>query len=162
MTPGRNSPRARRELREAAEWIAEDSPAAVETLLRAAFQAADAIASRPGLARLRPDLATDRFRFRPLRGFPCVLVLDADQSPPAVARVVHQSRDPPTVLGDLWPPGGTCIPGRCLDPRLARRPQLTFNAASVRRTASPSGVCGSSPRNATSLVLSSRTGARQR
>ena len=99
--PGRFSPRARRELREAAEWIAEDSPAAAEALLRAAIQAADMIASRPGLARLRPDLATDRFRFWPLRGFPYILVFDVDRSPPVVARLAQQSRDVHAVLGDL-------------------------------------------------------------
>ena len=99
--PGRFSPRARRELREAAEWIAEDSPAAAEALLRAAIQAADMIASRPGLAHLRLDLATDRFRFWPLRGFPYVLVFDVGRSPPVVARIVHQSRDLPAVLDNL-------------------------------------------------------------
>ena len=67
MMPGRFSPRARLELREAAEWITEDSPAAAEALLRAAIQAADMIARRPKLARLRLDLATDRFRFWSLR-----------------------------------------------------------------------------------------------
>lgn len=99
--PGRFSPRARRELREAAEWIAEDSPDAAEALLRAAIQAAESIASRPGLAHLRLDLATDRFRFWSLRGFPYLLVFDVDQSPPVVARMVHQSRDLPAALGDL-------------------------------------------------------------
>ena len=99
--PGRFSPRARRELREAVKWITEDSPAAAEALLRAAIHAADMITSRPGLAHLRLDLATDRFRFWPLRGFPYILVFDVDESPPVVARMVHQSRDLPTVLGDL-------------------------------------------------------------
>ena len=99
--PGRFSPRARRELREAAEWIAEDSPAAAEALLQAAIQAADMITSRPGLAHLRLDLATDRFRFWPLRGFPYILVFDVNRSPPVVARMVHQSRDLPAVLGGL-------------------------------------------------------------
>ncbi len=99
--PGRFSPRARRELREAAEWIAEDNPAAAEALLQAAIQAADMITSRPGLAHLRLDLATDRFRFWPLRGFPYILVFDVDRSPPIIARMVHQSRDLPAVLGDL-------------------------------------------------------------
>ena len=99
--PGRFSPRARRELREAAEWIAEDSPAAAEALLRAAIQATDMITSKPGLAHFRLDLATDRFRFWPLRGFPYILVFDVNRSPPVVARMVHQSRDLPAILGDL-------------------------------------------------------------
>ena len=99
--PGRFSPRARRELRDAAEWIAEDNPTAADALLQAAIQAADMIASRPGLARLRLDLATNRFRFWPLRGFPYILVFDVERSPPVVARIVHQSRDLPATLGDL-------------------------------------------------------------
>ena len=99
--PGRFSPRARRELREAAEWIAEDNPAAAEALLQAAIQAANMITGRPGLARLRLDLATDRFRFWPLRGFSYILVFDVERSPPVVARIVHQSRDLPAALGDL-------------------------------------------------------------
>ena len=99
--PARFSPRARCELREAAEWIAEDSPAAAEALLRAAIQAADMITSRPGLARLRLDLATDRFRFWSLRGFLYILVFDVDRSPPVVARMVHRSRGLPATLGDL-------------------------------------------------------------
>ena len=59
------------------------------------------ITSRPGLAHLRPNLATDRFRFWPLRGFPYVLVFDVARSPPVVARMVRQSRDLPAVLDDL-------------------------------------------------------------
>ncbi len=101
MTRGRFSPRARRELREAAEWITEDSPAAAEALLRAAIQAADRIASSPGLTRLRLDLATERFRFWSLRGFAYILVFDFSRSPPIVARMVHQSRDLPAILSDL-------------------------------------------------------------
>ncbi len=101
MTPGRFAPRARRELRQAAEWIAEDNPAAAEALLQAALRAADRIAARPGLGHVRLELAPARFRFWSLRGFPYILVLDCTRNPPVVARVVHQARDLPTTLADL-------------------------------------------------------------
>ena len=103
MTAGRFAPRALRELRQAAEWIAEDNPAAAEALLQAAVRAADAVAARPGMARVRLDLAPARFRFWPLRGFSYLLVFDTDRDLPVVARVVHQSRDLPAALGDLDP-----------------------------------------------------------
>jgi len=101
MTPGRFAPRARRELCQAAEWIAEDNPAAAEALLQAALRAAARVAARPGLGHVRLELAPARFRFWPLRGLPYVLVLDCIRSAPVVARVVHQARDLPTALADL-------------------------------------------------------------
>lgn len=101
MTHGRFAPRARRELRQAAEWIAEDNPAAAVALLQAAVGAADMIAGKPALARTMPALAPARFRFWSLRGFPYLLVFDTDRTPPIVARVVHQSRDLPIILANL-------------------------------------------------------------
>lgn len=101
MTRGRFAPRARRELREAAEWIAEDSPDTAVALVRAAVRAADRVASKPALARTILELAPDRFRFWSLRGFPYLLVFDTGRTPPVVARVVHQSRDLPVILADL-------------------------------------------------------------
>ncbi len=101
MRRGLFAPRARRELREAAIWIAEDNPDAAEALLRAAVRAAEMIAANPGLARVRLDLAAARFRFWSLRGYPQLLVFDVDRTPPVVARFVHQARDLPVVLSDL-------------------------------------------------------------
>jgi toxin ParE1/3/4 len=95
------SPRAQRELRQAAEWIAEDNPDAAEALLTAALRAAERIGNKPMLARLRPDLAPPRFRFWSLRGYPYLLVFDVENDPPLVARFVHQARDLPVLLGDL-------------------------------------------------------------
>ena len=101
MTRGRFAPRARRELRQAAEWIAEDNPVTAAALLQAAIRAADMVAGKPALARTMLQLAPDRFRFWSLRGFPYLLVFDTDRTPPIVARVVHQSRDLPVVLANL-------------------------------------------------------------
>lgn len=101
MTAGRFAPRALRELRDAAAWIAEDNPAAAEALLQAAVRAADMIAGRPGMGHVRLALAPERFRFWPLRGFPYLLVYDTEQRPAVVARMVHQARDLPVTLADL-------------------------------------------------------------
>ena len=101
MKQGRFSPRARLELRAAAEWIAEDNEAAAVALLQAAIDSADLVATRPGVGQARPELATDRFRFLPLRGFPYILVYDLSQAPPVVTRLVHQARDLPIALADL-------------------------------------------------------------
>ncbi len=103
MTPHLFAPRARRELREAAAWIAGENPAAAEALLRATLRAAELVAAKPGLARVRLDLAPARFRFWSLRGYPYLLVFDVDRTPPVVARFVHQARDLPVLLSDLGP-----------------------------------------------------------
>jgi toxin ParE1/3/4 len=92
------SPRARRELREAAVWIAEDNPAAAEALLAAAMGAARRLQERPKLGRVRLELAPERYRFWSLRDFPYLLVYDAEADPPIILRFVHQSRDLPAVL----------------------------------------------------------------
>lgn len=101
MTRGRFAPQARRELRQAAEWIAEESPDAAVALVQAVVRAADRVAARPALARTMPQLAPDRFRFWSLRGFPYLLVFDTARTPPIVARMVHQARDLPAALGSL-------------------------------------------------------------
>jgi len=54
--------------------------------------------ARPKLGRLRPDLAPARYRFWSVRGFPYLLVYDAETEPPIILRVVHQSRDLPAIL----------------------------------------------------------------
>jgi toxin ParE1/3/4 len=92
------SPRAQRELREAAVWIAEHNPAAAEALLAAAIGAARRLQARPKLGRIRPELAPERYRFWSLRGFPYVLVYDTEAVPPIILRFVHQSRDLPVAL----------------------------------------------------------------
>ena len=101
MTPRLFAPRARRELRDAAAWIAEDNPAAAEGLLRATLRAAELVAAKPSIARVRLDLAPARFRFWSLRGYPYLPVFDVDRTPPVVARFVHQARDLPVLLSDL-------------------------------------------------------------
>ena len=97
MTPGLFTPRARRELRQAAEWIAADNPIAAENLLAAARL----LTQKPLLARVQLSFAPGRYRFWSLRGYPYLLVIDTENDPPVVARFVHQARDLPAVLDDL-------------------------------------------------------------
>jgi len=94
------APRARRELRKAATWIAEENPEAAEGLLEAVLRAAEMIVASPMLARARPELAPERYRFWSLRGYPYLLVVDAEHKPPVIVRFVHQARDLPVVLDD--------------------------------------------------------------
>ena len=54
--------------------------------------------ARPKLGRIRLELAPRRYRFWSLRGFPYLLVYDAEAEPPIILRFVHQSRDLPGVL----------------------------------------------------------------
>jgi toxin ParE1/3/4 len=83
------APRARRELLEAVRWIAEENPNASEALLEAAIAAARRLQARPLLGRRRLDLAPERYRFWSLRGFPYLLVYDAETKPPMIVRFVH-------------------------------------------------------------------------
>jgi len=92
------TPRAERELRDAVLWIEKDNPAAADALLAAAIAAARRLQARPKLGRVRLDLAPVRYRFWSLRGFPYLLVYDAEAEPPIILRVVHHSRDWSAIL----------------------------------------------------------------
>ena len=75
------APRAQHELRAAAMWIAEDNPAAAEALLIAAMAATHRLQARPKRGRVKLELAPARYRFWSLRGFPYLLVYDAEAEP---------------------------------------------------------------------------------
>lgn len=92
------APRAQRESREAILWVQKDNPTAADALLTAAMEAAWRLQQRPKLGRVRLELAPARYRFWSLRGFPYLLVYDADAETPIILRFVHQSRDLPAVL----------------------------------------------------------------
>jgi plasmid stabilization system protein ParE len=101
MTSGLFTPRARRELRKAAEWIAEANPTAAENLLSTALAAACQATQKPLPARAQLSLAPARYRLWSLRGYPHLLVIDTENNPPVVARFVQQVRDLPAALEDL-------------------------------------------------------------
>lgn len=95
------TPRARRELAEAAAWIAADNPGAARALRAAVAGALERLGRFPELGAARPDLAPSPVRFLAVRGFPYVMAYDASASPPRVLRVVHGARDLPEVLRGL-------------------------------------------------------------
>lgn len=98
MSAARLSPRARRDLIEAARWIARDDPQAATALRNAIVVAARRIGEHSGSGRERPQVLDPPGRFLVLTGFPYVLVYDADRRPPLVLRVLHGARDLPEVL----------------------------------------------------------------
>jgi len=86
------TPRARRELAAATEWISRDSRAAALGLRKAVDRALEVIGSPPDIGVARPELATDPVRFYVLSGYPYLLVYTPAHEPPVVMRVLHGAR----------------------------------------------------------------------
>ena len=95
------APRALRELRAAAIYIAKENAEAAERFLTEAIRAAERISANPMLARVDSRFAPPRFRFWSLIPFHYLLVFDTKLDPPVVIRFVHQARDLPVILRDL-------------------------------------------------------------
>jgi toxin ParE1/3/4 len=95
------SPRARRDLLEAANWIAKNNPTAATGLRVAVVDAARRIGDHPQIGKLQPDLADGPIYFLPLTAFPYVLVYRLDHDPPLILRVLHGARNLPEVLRDI-------------------------------------------------------------
>ena len=93
MTAASFSPRARRDLWAAAEWIAKDNPAAARALRDAVAAAAERIGGFPEIGVARPELAEEPRRFLALTGFAYVIVYNASRKPPLILRVLHGARD---------------------------------------------------------------------
>jgi toxin ParE1/3/4 len=98
-SPARFSGVARREFARALEDI--QHAAAATRLKRAVAEAARRLGERPLLGRRDPALATARYRFWSVAGFPYVIVYRPDTVPPSIVRFVHTSRDLPQVLAEL-------------------------------------------------------------
>jgi toxin ParE1/3/4 len=77
---------------------AKDNPNAARALRHGVARAATLIGQFPNMGSLREDLADPPVRFYVLRGFPYLLVYDADASPPRVLRILHGARDLPEAL----------------------------------------------------------------
>lgn len=101
MTPDLFGPAARRDLREALDWIARENEAAAEALLQATLRGARRIVELPLLGRLRLDLLPPPYRFWRVAAFPYLIVYNAARRPPQVLRVLHMARDLGPVLADL-------------------------------------------------------------
>lgn len=94
------APQAKRDLIEAASWIAKDNPAAARALRDSLTDAARRLGRCPELGSQRSDLAGPEIRFLVLSGFPYVVVYDAMHRPPLILRVLHGGRDIPSLMGD--------------------------------------------------------------
>jgi toxin ParE1/3/4 len=95
------SPRARRDVLDAVQWMAADNPAAARAFRDAVRKLAVDIGLYPESGALRPELAPAPYRFALLAGFPYVAVYNAARTPPLILRVLHGARDIPDVLRDL-------------------------------------------------------------
>jgi toxin ParE1/3/4 len=95
------SPRARRDLLEAVNWIAKDNKAAAAALRTAVVEAVKRIGDHPQIGVVRVELADEPIRFLTLTGFPYIVVYDAGATPPLILCVLHGARDLPDVLRDL-------------------------------------------------------------
>ena len=93
--------RARRELAEALERIAEDNPDAAERLYNTVREAARRIGANPALGARRPRLASARYRFWSIPRYSYLVAYTDATNPPRIVRIVHTSRDLPRVLAEL-------------------------------------------------------------
>jgi toxin ParE1/3/4 len=101
MTNARLAPAARRDLLEAARWIAKDNPAAAAALREGVAKVAQILGEHPYVGNLRPAVANVPYRFLGLTGFPYLVVYNPDRRPPLILRVLHTARDLPEALRDL-------------------------------------------------------------
>ncbi len=101
MSAGVLSPQARRDLLQAARWIAKDNPIAARAFRESVAMAARRMGGHPQIGVLKPGLAAPTIRFLPLAGLPHIIVYDAARRPPLILRVLHTARDLPELLRDL-------------------------------------------------------------
>ncbi len=99
------APQAAADLDQAIGWLLDHgAPApAAERLLTAVLAASERLADRPMLARRRPDLLPDPFRFWSLPRFGLLLVLDPSRTPAMILRVLNTTQDLGPLLADLPP-----------------------------------------------------------
>jgi len=95
------APAARRDLSEAASWLARTSPEAAEAFIAAVVRGAKLVRERPLIGRERPELLPTLYRFWRVSRFPYVLAYNAERRPPLIVRVLHMARDLSAVLADL-------------------------------------------------------------
>jgi toxin ParE1/3/4 len=95
--------RAVRDVEEAADWIADHGggPLIARRMVLATLDAARFVVGRPRAGHTRPNLLPVQFRFWRVRGFPYLLVYDAERTPAQIVRVPHAARDLEPVLADV-------------------------------------------------------------
>lgn len=96
------APQAVRDVEGAVEWLASEAGVPVaRRLVRSTLDAARQVTEQPGIGSMRPDLLPARFRTWRVRGFPYLIVYDAERAPVQVLRVLHMARDFPPLLEGL-------------------------------------------------------------
>lgn len=89
------APQAAADLDEAVSWLLDNGApaAAAERLLTAVLQAGERLADRPLLARQRPELLPDPFRFWSMPRFGLLLVVDPTTRPATILRILNTAQD---------------------------------------------------------------------
>lgn len=95
------TPRARRDVTAAVDWIAGDNIVAARALRDAIAEAAGRLGDHPMLGHVRPELVDAPYRFLTVSGFPYIIVYNAQRHPPLIVRVLHGARDFPDLLRSL-------------------------------------------------------------
>lgn len=93
------TPRARRDLFEIWDYIAEDNPEAANRVAQAIVLACDLLSNSPLAGKVREDLAPLPLRFwlvHPYVNYS--LVYDPESEPLRIIRIVHGARDLPSSL----------------------------------------------------------------
>jgi toxin ParE1/3/4 len=103
VRPQNLSPRALRDIDRAADDIAVSAagPVFADRFAVAVADAAERAARRPLQGHRRLDLLPGRFRFWAVKGFPYLLVYDAEHPARLILRVVHMARDLGPLSTDL-------------------------------------------------------------
>jgi len=101
VTAARISPQARRDILDAARWIAADNPEAARAFRKSIEVAARRLGEHPNIGTVKAELADPPVRFLVVSGFPYLIVYDSELVPPLVLRVLHGARDLPDVLRDM-------------------------------------------------------------
>lgn len=99
--PATLSTEALEDIRAITEWIARHNPPAARAFRDAVDGIGILIGDHPGAGQLRPELVARPFRVFSVKGFPYILVYNAERRPPLILRVLHGARDLPDLLQDL-------------------------------------------------------------
>ncbi len=96
------APRAIQDIEDAVDFLTDaGGPQVARNMVIAVLEAGRRVAKRPLIGRVRPEILPTHFRTCAVRGFPYLLVYDAERSPVQIVRVLHMARDFPPLLEDL-------------------------------------------------------------
>jgi toxin ParE1/3/4 len=93
------TPQAVADLFDIWSFIADDNPAAADRVEEAVFHACDFLADSPFAGRIRKDLTPLALRFWVVQPYSHYLIVyDSEKKPLQIIRILHTSRDLPSVL----------------------------------------------------------------